>query len=334
MKQYDAERLWWLKNHVPRTREEYLDITAHANSLPVDFPRTVYLEVGAECNLDCSFCSKPSRRAFTREMSAEVLRRVVEECAANGVYALYCHLFNEPLLHTDKLLPVIRHAKDAGIPIVAVTTNVTPLTEPVMRALIEARLDTLHLSFEGANHRLYRAMRGAKAEVVEGRIERALEVRRQMDVRNARGQLVPWMAITLVRTQETDDEIAGFLARWKGVVDDVEIRPVLGFLGRTALGKAVKPERRIPCRYVGDRLIVAADGTVTACSVDVDAALDLGNVIDGATLREVWHGARYRDLWALHAWQRWDELPEPCRSCDSWDFTATARSQHLQETIR
>ena len=80
--------------------------------------------------------------------------------------------------------------------------------------------------------------------------------------------------------------------------------------------------------------VVQADGTVTGCAVDVDAALDLGNVMDGQTLDQIWHSARYRKLWALHAWQRWDELPEPCRSCDSWDFTATARSQHLKETIR
>ena len=334
MKTYDAERIHWLKNHVPRTREEYLEITAHANSLPVDFPRTVYLEVGAECNLDCAFCSKPSRRRFAREMDPETLRRVVDECADRGVYALYLHLFNEPLLHMDRLLPVIRRAKERGIPIVAVTTNATPLTAPVMSELIDAGLDTLHLSFEGANPTLYRAMRGAKAEVVEGRIERALAVRRARGKRNARGQLVPWMAITMVRTTETDDEIRDFLARWNGVVDDVEIRPVLGFLGRTALGMAVQPGRRIPCRYLGDRLVVAADGTVTGCSVDVDAALDLGNVMNGQTLGEIWHGPRYRELWALHAWQRWDELPEPCRSCDSWDFTATARSQHLKDTMR
>jgi radical SAM protein with 4Fe4S-binding SPASM domain len=334
MKTYAAERIHWLKNHVPRTREEYLEITAHANALPVDFPRTVYLEVGAECNLDCAFCSKPSRRRFEREMDAATLGRVVDECAERGVYALYLHLFNEPLLHLDRLLPVIRHAKDRRLPIVAVTTNATPLTEPVMHALIEARLDTLHLSFEGANPALYRALRGARAEVVEARIERALAVRRARGVRDARGQLLPWMAITAVRTSETDDEVRAFLARWNGVVDDVEIRPVLGFLGRTALGMAVRPDRRIPCRYLGDRLVVAADGTVTGCSVDVDAALDLGNVMDGQTLGAIWHGARYRALWALHAWQRWDELPEPCRSCDSWDFTATARSRHLKETVR
>jgi radical SAM protein with 4Fe4S-binding SPASM domain len=334
VKHYGAARIHWLRHHVPRTREEYLEVAAHANVMPVDFPRTVYLEVGAACNLDCTFCSKPSRRPFTREMDAATLDRVVDECAANGVYALYLHLFNEPLLHMEKLLPVIVRAKRREIPVVAVTTNVTPLTEPVTHQLIDAGLDTLHLSFEGADPERYRASRGVRAAVIEDRITRAVAVRRARGVRNARGQLLPWLAITLVRTAETDDEIAAFLARWQDVVDDIEIRPVLGFLGRTALGMAVAPVERIPCRYLGDRIVVAADGTVTACSVDVDAALDLGNVMDGDTLRAIWHGKGYRDLWALHAWQRWEELPEPCRSCDSWDFTATARSRHLQETVR
>jgi radical SAM protein with 4Fe4S-binding SPASM domain len=328
MKQYDAERIWWLKNHVPQTREEYLEITAHANAMPVDFPRTVYLEVGAECNLDCTFCSKPTRRRFEREMDTGVLRRVVDECADNGVYGLYLHLFNEPLLHTDRLLPTIAHAKQRGIPIVAVTTNVTPLTRDIMQRLIDAGLDTLHCSFEGADPELYHSVRGAKASAIEKRIEMAVEVR------NAAGRGKPWIAITLVRTTESDEQIARFMARWSPVVDDIEIRPALGFLGRTALGIAFKPAHRVPCRYVGDRLIIAADGTATACSVDVDAELDLGNVIDGDSLRDIWHGRRYRELWALHQWQRWDDLPEPCRSCDSWDFTATQRSQHLKPGIR
>lgn len=334
MKSYDAEKIHWIKNHVPRTRDDYLEIARHANVMPVDFPRTVYLEVGADCNLDCSFCSKPTRKKFSREMDAETLARVVDECAENGVYGLYLHLFNEPLLHKEKLLPVIRRAKQGGIPIVAVTTNGTPLTEKLMHELVEAGLDTLHFSFEGANADLYRQVRGAKAEVVERRIEMALRIREEHGIRNDRDQLVPWIAITSVRTDETDEEIDAFLARWKGVVDDIEIRPALGFLGRTRFNDYGQPEKRVACRYLGDRIVVAADGSVIGCSVDVDAELSFGNVIDGQTIREIWHSDYYREIWSLHQWQAWDKLPEPCKSCDSWDFTATKRSRFSQETAR
>ena len=334
MKNYDAEKIHWIKNHVPRNRDDYLEIARHGNVMPVDFPRTVYLEVGADCNLDCSFCSKPTRKKFTREMDAETLARVVDECAENGVYGLYLHLFNEPLLHLDRLLPVISRAKQGGIPIVAVTTNGTPLTEKIMNELIEAGLDTLHFSFEGANADLYRQVRGAKASVIESRIETALRVRGEHGIRNDRDQLVPWIAITSVRTDETDDEIDAFLDRWKGIVDDIEIRPALGFLGRTRFQDFIQPEKRAACRYLGDRIIIAADGNVQGCSVDVDGELSFGNVIDGQTIREIWHSDYYREIWSLHQWQAWEKLPEPCRSCDSWDFTATKRSRFSQETAR
>ena len=79
MKTYSAERLHWLKYHRPTNREDYLDIATHANVIPVDFPRTVYLEIGAACNLDCTFCSKPTRRPFVREMDTDTIRRVIDE---------------------------------------------------------------------------------------------------------------------------------------------------------------------------------------------------------------------------------------------------------------
>ena len=334
MKNYDADRIHWIKNHVPTNRDDYLEIARHANVMPVDFPRTVYLEVGQDCNLNCSFCSKPTRKKFTREMDAETLARVVDECAENGVYGLYLHLFNEPLLHVEKLIPVIRRAKEGGIPIVAVTTNGTPLTEKIMNDLIESGLDTLHFSFEGANAELYQQVRGAKASVIERRIEMALRIREEQGRRNDRDQPVPWIAITSVRTDETDEEVAEFLTKWKGTVDDIEIRPALGFLGRTVFRDWEQPEKRVACRYLGDRIIIAADGSVIGCSVDVDAELCFGNVIDGQTIREIWHSDDYREIWSLHQWQAWDKLPEPCKSCDSWDFTATKRSQFSQETAR
>lgn len=334
MKRFSADRIYWIKNHVPINREEYLEITASAGACPVEFPRTVYLEVGSECNLNCVFCSKPTRRAFTRIMEEHHLMQVIDECAANGVYALYCHLFNEPLLHIKMLEKVIRYAKEKGIPIVAVTTNVTPLTSKNMQILIDAGLDTLHCSFEGADYENYQVVRGHDPISVAEKIQNALIVREKANRRNAKGQLIPWVAITHMRTYETDDQIDAFLKRWSGVVDDVEIRPILGFLGRTAIGSGEIPEHRIPCRYLGDRLIIAADGTVTGCSVDVDAALNLGNIMDGDTIRSIWHSDKYRELWSLHQWQQWSKLPEPCKSCDSWDFLATERSRHLKQTIR
>src|SRR3990167_4716705 len=111
MKTYDSEKIYWLKHHATKTREEYLEIAQHGNVMPHDFPRTVYLEVGVECNLNCIFCSKPTRRKFDRVMDEATLIRVVDECADNGTYALYLHLFNEPLMHMKNLLLVISHAK-------------------------------------------------------------------------------------------------------------------------------------------------------------------------------------------------------------------------------
>lgn len=334
MKTYSSEKIHWIKHHHPQDRDEYLTITSAANVMPPDFPRTVYLEVGARCNLNCTFCSKPTRRKFEREMDMDTIQRVIRECADNGTYYLTFHDFNEPLLHTAKLIPAIVYAKACGIPIVATTTNITPLTDRVMRQLISAGLDSLHLSFEGADPELYERVRGVRYNVIASRILHASQVRKQVDARDKLGRLRPWLAISMVRTVETDEQCTAFMERWKGIVDDIEVRPALEFLGRTNFAHAYVPSARIPCRYMGDRIIITADGTVTACSVDVDAALNLGNVLDGDTIRTIWHSDAYRDLWAKHQWEKWDDLPEPCKSCGSWDFTATQRSEHLQQTMR
>jgi len=334
MKTYSAERIHWLKHHVPTTREEYLDITAHASQFPPAFPRTVYLEIGERCNLDCTFCSKPTRRKFDREMDWATIQRVIKECGEQGCYYLSFHDFGEPLLHLKYLLPAIAYAKECGIPIRATTTNGTPLTKKVMQDLIDAGLTSLHISFEGANQYIYEQARGVKYWVMVDRIREAVAVRNANQVYNAQGQLVPWIAITMVLTTETPEEVAAFMDRWQGIVDDIEARPALEYLGRTQFTQAYVPPTRIPCRYVGDRLIIMADGTMTACSVDVDGELNLGNVIDGDTIASVWHSNKYLNLWTLHQWEAWESLPDPCKTCGSWDFTATARSDHLQRTLR
>ncbi|HEY5865366.1 MAG TPA: radical SAM/SPASM domain-containing protein [Candidatus Tectomicrobia bacterium] len=334
MKTYSSEYIHWLKHHVPTNREEYLTITAHASQFPPAFPRTVYLEIGERCNLDCSFCSKPTRRAMTPEMDWPTIARVIRECAENGTYYITYHNFNEPLLHLRNLLPAIALARDCGIPMRATTTNITPLTPQTMEALIHAGLTSLHMSFEGANRATYEQSRGVKYAVIVERIMRALETRRVIGTKDALGRLLPWMAITMVQTTETQEEIDDFLMHWGDIVDDVEVRPALEFLGRTQFTEALVPAQRIPCRYIGDRLIVTADGTITACSVDVDADLALGNVMRGDTLKDVWQSERYRKLWALHQWEQWSDLPEPCKSCQSYDFLATARSQHFHQTQR
>jgi len=317
MKNLSSEKIHWLKNHVPASHAEYMEISAAANTMPGRFPKMLYLEVGWECNLDCTFCSKPSRRKPSRLMELADYERVLVECSESGLYYLNLHFFNEPLLHLDMLMPVIRRAKALGIPMVAVTTNATPLTRDVMVGLRDAGLDALHVSFEGADAKVYERVRGVKSRTVAARVTAAAAVPKR-----------PYMTICLMRTTETDEQIVAFGEIWSRVVDKVEIRPVLEFLGRIQEPEhAVIPDHRIPCRYLGDRLAILSDGTFTGCSVDVDGDLRLGNVLDGDTVSGVWNSEGYRWLWSMHAFQEWEGLPEPCRSCKSWDFTATDRSE-------
>lgn len=193
-----------------------------------------------------------------------------------------------------------------------------------MRQWIEAGLGSLVISFDGCSPEKYREIRGIDYYQVLNNIKMARRVRDEMN----RGG--PWLAVTLVRTDETDEQLQKFNDEMLKIVDAVDIRSILLFNYRTKSSAKYEnsakewyverdSEKRIPCRQIGSKLIVTSQGEVTACCTDIDAELSLGNVRE-KSLKQMWQSDEFARLYMVHRQQRWNDLPRICRDCKDWDW--------------
>lgn len=125
---------------------------------PVTHLRKVYLEVTNRCNLSCRTCMRNIWHEESGQMRSSTFARVMESLRAFSPPPLvFFGGFGEPLSHPG-LLDMVSQVKSLGSQ-VELITNGTLLTEEFSRRLIEARLDGLWLSLDGATPESYADVR-------------------------------------------------------------------------------------------------------------------------------------------------------------------------------
>ncbi|MFB0564753.1 MAG: radical SAM/SPASM domain-containing protein [Candidatus Aminicenantaceae bacterium] len=222
--------------------------------------------------------------------------------------SLYAH--GEPLLHpllVDMVVELTSSRLQSNI-----VTNGDLLIPRTSQALLEAGLQNLVISYPGVSELNYKICRGnSKPPALD---ERIIESLRFWD--DAKGKAgIRCLIITNLLSNGTE-ETSAFLRKWLNVpgVNYVTLHgylpwpqhfreDLLSFLSKI-------PQR---CELGMDSLTVLWDGTVTPCSYDCSAELEIGDIQDkplgkiynSSTLRKI------RKMWFRkpHQW------PSICRSC-------------------
>lgn len=162
---------------------------ATRGKLAARLPRNVFIEVTNHCNLLCETCP----RTFVtyeepKTLSWENFLGIVEQFPDTERAVL--HGIGEPLLNQD-LPRMIAYLKARSVTVLF-NTNATLLTEAWSRKLIEAGLDELRVSVDGADPRTYALIRGAPLfHKVVGNLKRFVEVQKEMGASRPRPSL--WM---------------------------------------------------------------------------------------------------------------------------------------------
>ena len=147
------------------------------------------------------------------------------------------HGVGEPML--VKHLPrMVRYLKDRGT-YVLFNTNGTVLNERNGRALIDAALDELRVSFDAANAKSYRAIRG------KNYFNRILKnVRAFRDLQEREGKVKPQVSAWLTGMRETVEQLPDFVR----VAAETGVKEVylqrLVFFEQNAIGKA-RPDQAL-----------------------------------------------------------------------------------------
>lgn len=155
-------------------------------------PRALQVEVTGACNLRCPMCLvryRPPLDRATASLSFAAFREMVD--ALPDVEEITLQGLGEPLMAPD-LFRMIEHAAARGIR-VGFNTNATLLTRATSARLVDAGLDWLCISLDGATPATYEGIRdGARLAKVEA------NVRGLVGVMRARGARRPRLSIVFV----------------------------------------------------------------------------------------------------------------------------------------
>jgi MoaA/NifB/PqqE/SkfB family radical SAM enzyme len=127
-------------------------------SQPVTHLAKVYIEPTNRCNLSCVTCIRHSWNEALGEMSISNFSRIIENLQHfTSPPDIFFGGLGEPLSHPH-IVDMIRQAKTLGSAIELIT-NGTLLTESLSESLIDAGLDTLWVSLDGATPESYTDVR-------------------------------------------------------------------------------------------------------------------------------------------------------------------------------
>ena len=279
-----------------------------------DFPIHMDLETTSVCNFRCVMCPQ----SYDREgidfgfMSLDLFKKVIDEGVQNGLCSVKFNWRGEPFLNPD-IYEMIKYAKDKGIIETMTNTNGSLLTKENCKKIIEAGLDKIIISIEGATKETYEKIRIlGNYDILTRNIENLIEMKEKL------GSRKPYIRVQTVRMKETATEVDAFVEKWKDKVDYVSINEYSNrgeSKDRTA--GIYMPVGRKPCPQIWQRLMIAWNGDVMMCCSDWYKKNCLGNV-NNTSAKEIWHGQKLESIRKLHLQSRLD-LVAACKDCNIQD---------------
>src|ERR1700728_110592 len=241
----------------PKRYFESVDVNS---DIPEHEPVCLYLETTNRCNLLCTTCPRTYEELEPpADMSWKLFTSIVDQIPRLNRAVL--HGVGEPML-VKNLPRMVRYLKDRGA-YVLFNTNGTVLNEKNGRALIEAELDELRVSFDAANAESYRAIRG------KNYFHRILKnVRAFRELQEREGKVKPRVSAWLTGLRETIEQLPDFVR----VAADTGVKEVylqrLVFFAENAIGKA-RPDQALYEQLSGEEAIHIERATALAKSLGV-----------------------------------------------------------------
>ena len=332
--------------------EEYKEYRSKWVNWPKRFkldrvPIHLDIEATSNCNLLCTMCARTTMvndgvfwKVENFDFSLYV--SIIDEFSSKGGSSLKLQYLGEPLMN-PKIFDMVRYAKDCGLVDVMFNTNATNLTEKKALAIFDSGLDKLFFSFDSPNKEHYQNIR------VKANYDKVLRnIYRFCDLKTEKGYDRPFTRVSMVKLEGYQDEWDSFVALFEDKVDGIagldlmdhyefkdhlhdpfeesfveqilgEINSMndggIGHLASESDVLATDRDSKVPfcCPQLWQRMFIHPDGVVTACCVDTERSMKMGNIKD-SSIEEIWHNDRYQFLRQAHQSGLSHRLPA-CASC-------------------
>jgi PqqA peptide cyclase len=297
-------------------------------------PLALIAEVTHRCPLHCVYCSNPLElQTRATELDTQTWERVLQEAAQAGVLQAD-FTGGEPLTRPD-ILELVRAARASGLYVSLITSGL-PLDENKLANLIEAGLDHIQLSFQGAQDEIAGEISGTKAHAQKLRVlEWLKKVRVAVTLnfvihRRNIGQIEDMLKLA-ESSSATRVEFANVQYYGWAFANREHLLPTRAQLDRSIETLKAAQERlrgKIRVEYVvpdyygkypkpcmggwGRKLmLITPSGEALPChAAKVIPGLQFENVKD-RSLREIWETSAAFQKFRGEAW-----MQEPCKTCD------------------
>lgn len=272
------------------------------NKILADFPLHLDIESTNACNLKCPMCGRNWMREKIGYINWNLFTKIIDEGAKYHLPSVKFNYRGEPLLHPD-IIKMVKYAKDKGILEVQFNTNGLLLNEKKAEKLIDAGLDRIIFSFDGATKETYEKIRrGSNYDTVVKNIKNLVKIR------NKKGLKRPLVRVQMVKMSENKNEIGDFIKMWLSVANRLAVNAERNRL------RVKKKLEHFPCSQIWQRLMICWNGQVRMCCGDWYGEVVLGNIKE-MNVYDIWHGKKLNRIRKLHTERNFDKIPI-CAHCE------------------
>jgi pyrroloquinoline quinone biosynthesis protein E len=297
-------------------------------------PLALIAELTHRCPLHCVYCSNPldlTRRAD--ELPTEVWSRVFHEAAEAGVLQVD-FTGGEPLARPD-LVDLVRDARAVGLYVNLITSGL-PLDEARLDELVQAGLDHIQLSFQGATEQSANEFSGTNAHAQKLRVldwlkQRRVAVTLNFVIHRRNIDQLPQMVALAESSSATRIEFANVQYYGWAFANRGDLLPARGQLEQSVEFLKAAEERlrgkihvefvvpdyygKYPKACMGGWarkfILVTPEGDALPChAAKVIPGLHFDNLKD-RSLRDIWENSEAFQKFRGEEW-----LPDPCKGCD------------------
>lgn len=217
--------------------------------------------------------------------------------------------FGDPCLHPD-FPEICRMLRASNVASIAVRTTGAKLDSLAEKALLETPIDVVEVMLDAATPETFRRVHGEDAfGEVNDRLEKWIAWRATQQ------RVIPLIVPSLIKANETYDDIEAFFDTWQGRLGTATITGYSHCAGQRTnrAVSSVAPPQRECCRRSFSRMLVLADGRVTTCDQDFAGKQTIGHVGD-APLSDLWQADPLKLL-------RTNTIPNTlplCETCNEW----------------
>ncbi len=277
-------------------------------------PLNILIEPTGSCNYQCVKCErfssiyKDDGDVFKdKNMPLEYYRQIIDDIGDTLLTLRLWH-YGEPFLNGD-IFDMIKYAKRKNI-IVAISSNLSLLTEEKSKKLIQSGLDYLVVSFDGASNETYSLYhRRDYFDKVVNNIRTLIKLKKSLK------SSLPFVELQFIIMKENEKEMEQVknIARELGVdklvyqrvyIDRLDLKKFEGFNSNKDLLPTNKDfcldMRKIRsanfCRIPWEETLIRYSGAVLPCAVDLSQKYEIGNLFqqDGYLgFRNLWNNYKY-----------------------------------------